>query len=398
VSIRFGTDGVRGPAGTWPIDEAGARTIGQAMAAYCQSKDIFVGRDTRESGPSLAAAVIEGLIAGGSTALDLGVVPTAAVSCAAALSPHSGGGIMVTASHNIWSDNGLKVVGGNGEKLHDTAGLAAFFDDVPPAEPGRVVVVPRPLLPWHSRLPDVDLSGLKILFDGAHGAAHACGPSVLEALGATVVRRGCSPSGTNINDSVGALHPPEDLQGCDLAICLDGDADRLVMVHPDRGVLNGDDLLWMLAGQGSGPVVGTVMTNGGLEAALGDRLIRVAVGDANVAAGMAQSGAKVGGEPSGHTMYEDGMPTSDGMATALEIFKRAQGGPLPVEGWTRWPQAHRNVRDAVLPEALPPAVAAELEGHRVLVRASGTEPVIRVMVEGADAERWADRIADALNS
>ncbi len=398
MSIRFGTDGVRGPAGTWPIDAAGARTIGRAVAAWCQGASVFVARDTRESGPELTGAVIQGLIAGGATALDLGVVPTAAVSCAASLAPKAGAGIMVTASHNPWSDNGIKVVDGTGGKLHDTRALTDLFDNPPDAALGQVVTVPRPLLPWHARLPDVDLSGRRILFDGAHGAAHACGPAVLEALGAQVVQRGCAPDGRNINDGVGALHPPTDLQGCDLAICLDGDADRLVMVDPEHGVLDGDDLLWMLAGQDTGPVVGTVMTNGGLEAALGDRLIRTQVGDANVAAGMLAHSAQIGGEPSGHIMLADGMPTSDGMATALEILQRAGAGPLPISGWTRWPQAHRNVRGAAVPESVPAAAEAEAAGHRVLVRASGTEPLVRVMVEGADAETWADRIAASLRA
>ncbi len=396
MSIRFGTDGVRGPAGVWPIDPKGARTIGRAVAAWCGGQDVFIGRDTRKSSPQLAAAVIEGLIAGGATALDLGVVPTAAVSCAAALSPMAGAGIMVTASHNPWQDNGLKVVDAQGEKLHDTDRLAAFFSDPPPASPGRVVVVPRPLLPWHTRLPEVDLTGRRILFDGAHGAAHACGPAVLQALGAEVVQVGCDPDGQNINTEVGALHPPTDLQGCDFAICMDGDADRLVMVHPTHGVLDGDDLLWMLARTGTGPVIGTVMTNGGLEQALADRLIRVSVGDANVAAGMVEHSAKVGGEPSGHTMFTGGMPTSDGMATALEVLRLAGDGALPVDGWTRWPQAKRNVRDATLPESMPEIDQARQAGLRVLVRASGTEPLIRVMVEGEGAEEWADTIAHAL--
>ena len=380
------------------MDRKGARTIGRAVAAWSGGRSIFVGRDTRESGPGLAAAVIEGLVAGGVTALDLGVVPTAAVSCAAGLDPGAGGGIMVTASHNAWTDNGIKVVDSAGAKLHDTSELTRFFEAQPETGPGKVVTVPRPLLPWHARLPEVDLQGRKILFDSAPGAAHACGPAVLQALGAEVVRRGCAPDGRNINDRVGALHPPTDLLGCDLAICLDGDADRLVMVDPDHGALDGDDLLWMLAGRSTGPVVGTVMTNSGLEVALGARLIRTEVGDAHVAAGMACHGAALGGEPSGHILFADGMPTSDGMATALEILRRAEGGPLPVAGWTRWPQARRDVRDAVVPESLPAITEAEDAGHRVLVRASGTEPLVRVMVEGADASVWADRIAGALGT
>ena len=168
------------------------------------------------------------------------------------------------------------------------------------------------------------------------------------------------------------------------------------MVHPTKGVLDGDDLLWMLSRGTSGPVVGTVMCNGGLEEALNGRLVRTAVGDANVHAEMHRLGAELGGEPSGHIMLRTGMPTSDGLYTALRILENAGAGPLPVDGWTRWPQAMRNVRNVPLATRLDSIVAAEATGHRVLVRASGTEPVVRVMVEGPNPDEWADAIEHAL--
>jgi phosphoglucosamine mutase len=190
--------------------------------------------------------------------------------------------------------------------------------------------------------------------------------------------------------------PPSDLRGCDFAICLDGDADRLVIVDPEHGILDGDDLLWMLSRGIPGPVVGTVMSNGGLEEALGDRLIRTGVGDAKVHAEMTRIGAALGGEPSGHIMLSGGMPTSDGLYTALRVLECAAGGPLPASGWTRWPQALRNVRNVSVDLEMKAIQEAKDAGHRVLVRASGTEPLVRVMVEGVDAADWADRIAQAL--
>jgi phosphoglucosamine mutase len=190
--------------------------------------------------------------------------------------------------------------------------------------------------------------------------------------------------------------PPTDLQGCDFAICLDGDADRLVMVDPDHGVLDGDDLLWILAQDTEGPIVGTVMSNGGLEEALAGRLVRTDVGDAKVHAEMVRIGAQLGGEPSGHIMIHGGMPTSDGLYTALRVLEVAGDGPLPIGGWNRWPQAKRNDRGVVLDPNLGVVQSAQDAGHRVLVRASGTEPVVRVMVEGPEAEMWAEQIAKAL--
>jgi len=397
VSIRFGTDGVRGTAGTWPIDGSGARLIGQALAAWSGQGQILVGRDTRQSSEPLSAILIEGLVAGGATAIDLGVVPTAAVSCAAAAGS-AAGGVMITASHNPWTDNGFKVVGASGYKLEDTEPLTRWFSDPPSGPGGQSMVADEPLGPWRAALPPIRLDGRRILLDAAHGAGTYCAAAVLEARGARVALRGCAPDGRNINDGVGALHPPADLGGCDLAIALDGDADRVSLTDPSHGILDGDDLLWMLTRHGSGPVVGTVMSNGGLEVALGSRLIRAPVGDANVAAAMAAHSAPIGGEPSGHLLFQDGMPTSDGLYTALRVLTAASDGSLPVDGWHRLPQAHRNVRDVTCPDGLTEITAAEAAGHRVLVRASGTEPVIRVMVEGDAAEDWADRIAAALPS
>lgn len=393
--IRFGTDGVRGAAGTWPITREGAATIGQGIGLWTQQGVVHIGQDTRESSTMLVDAVVDGLIRSGARAVRLGVVPTAAVSAAVA-ADGADAGIMITASHNPWMDNGLKVVDACGEKLVNTDDLVACFDSPPMALRGSVVAHPSPLEAWLAALPNPDLSGRSILLDGAHGAGASSAAMALRERGATVTEVANAPDGRNINHGVGAMHPPTDLQGCDIAICLDGDADRLVMVHPIKGVLDGDDLLWMLSRGTTGPVVGTVMCNGGLEEALNGRLIRTAVGDANVHAEMHRLGAELGGEPSGHIMLRNGMPTSDGLYTALRILENAGADALPVDGWIRWPQAMRNVRNVEPTTTLDPIAAAEATGHRVLVRASGTEPVVRVMVEGPDADRWADAIEHAL--
>jgi phosphoglucosamine mutase len=395
-SIRFGTDGVRGPAGKWPLDVSGARRIGSGIAAWVRGRRVLVGRDTRESGPALEAALIEGLVAGGVSVVRLGVVPTAAVSVAVLDDDSAHAGVMITASHNPWTDNGIKVVDRLGEKLLDATELTDHFHAPPSPGNGSVSDHPDPLTPWRKALPTVDLHGRHILLDAAHGAGAEAATLALEAAGATVKRVGCTPNGININDGVGAMHPPTDLHGCDFAICLDGDADRLVMVDPVHGILNGDDLLWMLSRGNTGPVVGTVMTNGGLEAALNGRLIRTAVGDAKVWAEMVRIDSPIGGEPSGHIMLRNGLPTSDGLYTALRILEIADGGPLPLGGWTRWPQSLRNVRNVSVDVDMAEIHEAEEAGCRVLVRASGTEPLVRVMVEGTGAEDWANRIAAAL--
>ena len=402
--IRFGTDGVRGPSGQWPITPEGARTIGVGLAAWLRSvasPTVLVGRDPRGSGPSLVAALLEGLSAGGVHARDLGVLPTAAVSCAVDALAASAG-VMVTASHNPAADNGIKVLGPGGRKLgeREARALELCFQQGFDAPGGRIDAVERPTAPWRDRLPTVDLRGLTLMLDAAHGAGAGCAPEVLEALGATVVRRGCAPDGTNINAGVGALHPPSAeavaAAGAQLAICLDGDADRVLLVCPESGLLDGDDVLWLLRTHTTGPLVGTVMSNGGLEAGLGGRLRRSPVGDAHVAAEMQQSGAQVGAEPSGHVLFADGLPTGDGLYTALRVLAAAAGSdgrpvlPLPSGGWDRWPVEQGSVRFSgprIDLDQLESLDAARRAGNRLVVRYSGTEPKLRILVEGPAAPR-----------
>ncbi len=391
--IEFGTDGVRGRSGDWPITEEGARIIGRAVAAWCQQGPVYVGRDTRASGAMLADALIEGLCEGGSDALDGGVMPTAAVSCAVASSACAAG-VVLTASHNPWQDNGIKVLDAGGRKPSSTATLEALFADAPSPGGGRRITPADPLAAWRDAMPLLDLSGLRILLDCAHGAAAHAAPELLTGMGAAVVEVGCRPDGYNINDGVGATHPPDDLGGCDLGICLDGDADRLILLD-ERGLLDGDDILWALAASVSGPVVGTVMTNGGLERALSGRLLRAAVGDRHVAAMMRDSGAQIGAETSGHVLFADGMPTGDGLYAALRVLA-ATGGYPQVPGWSRLPVASRSLRYSGPRrplEALSTPDDARAAGQRVIIRYSGTEPVLRILVEGEQADDWLSRIA-----
>ncbi|MFM2245794.1 MAG: phosphoglucosamine mutase [Pseudomonadota bacterium] len=417
--IRFGTDGLRGPAHAWPLDADGARTVGLGLARQLQPAHpaaparVLLGRDTRESGPLLVAALAEGLAAGGAAPIDAGVLPTAGLS-ALCVARGAAAALMVTASHNPWTDNGVKVLGPDGRKYDHAAALEAIFDALlgqggPPAAAGAapvVVVDPDPLGPWRDALPWPRLDGLRLLLDAAHGAAWSCAPAALEARGATVVRRGCAPTGRDINAGVGALHPPSPAEvraaGCALAICLDGDADRVVLVDPVAGQLDGDDLLWLLCRDSGAPVGGTIMCNGGLEAALGGRLRRSAVGDQPLWREMVASGAPVGAEPSGHVLFTDGMPTGDGLYAALRVLAAVAGPggaprlPLPVGGWTRWAQASRTLPAGRRPplSALASVAAAEAAGMRTVVRYSGTEPILRVQVEGPQApEPWAEAIA-----
>ena len=390
MSISFGTDGIRATAGIEPLTPQTLFRIGNAIAQSVGFQSLVViGKDTRESGDWISEALSKGIIAAGSHVRFGGVMPTAAVSCAT-IGEKAQRGIMVTASHNPFYDNGIKIFSSSGHKLQhkEQEQLQEFLTQDLHHIEGGTYQTSDLTQHWRNRLPQPDLTGMKILLDCAHGAAAPHAPKILEELGAAITRQGCSPNGKNINASVGALHPPKDITGHDLAICFDGDADRLMLVDSQNRILDGDDILWMLHKYYTGPLVGTVMSNGGLEEALQGRLKRSPVGDSNVEALMKSCGASLGAEPSGHVLFADGLPTGDGLYTILRILECIGKSPLS-SSWIRWPVCKENIRfhTRIDLDSLDSIKIAQDSGQRVIVRYSGTEPLLRIMVEGKEANR-----------
>ncbi len=385
MTVKFGTDGIRGRAGV-DIDEALAWRVGNAVASVLGG-EVWVARDTRSSSADLAHAVCAGIVAGGGRATNLGVLPTPGLSLRVR-DEQAAAGIMVTASHNPPEDNGLKVVGGGGRKL-DAATTAAVADAMTRSsqvsgghhrDAEGVEDYAKALLA--SLPPGEWLFGRKVVFDAAAGASAAAGLRVLRALGAEVIPF----SGPAINVDCGAVHPQFAAHvlresGADVALVLDGDGDRIALVDAGGNVLDGDALMWLCR---RGPrMVGTVMTNLGLERALAREsiaLTRTQVGDAHVAEAMTTSGAPLGGEPSGHLLFSDGPPTADGLYAGLRALSEAP--TLSTAGYTPSTQAHSALRDVELP-ALD-LTFVEAAGGRAVVRRSGTEPLVRVMVEHDD--------------
>ncbi len=420
--MKFGTDGLRGPAGT-VIDGVVAWRVGHGLGQYLRqsygSGVVAVGRDTRPSGPALLQAVVAGARAAGADVVDLGVLPTPALASVVRAEDY-GGAVMVTASHNLSADNGLKVLDRGGDKAGPAlraaleAELAAMRSPVPWGPRGALLSAPA-LDAWDP-CGGAQLSGLHIVLDAANGAGHDLGRARLEAAGARVTVLG-DGDGRRINLACGAVHPAQLVEavarsGADVGIALDGDGDRLAMViqaldsadAAQPAWLDGDAILWVLGHDlpAGGAIVGTVMSNLALEHGLGARgarFVRSAVGDAEVWAAMQAEGALLGGEPSGHLMFRGGAHDpvgSCGLATAARVL--ALGLPTVRDRLARWRPATQ--RSGVIARAaLPPelssaeAIAARVasasarllaEGARVVVRPSGTEPIIRVMVEHAD--------------
>lgn len=431
----FGTDGIRGVAGEPPLDARTVAAFGMALgewALHHGSRSVLIGMDTRESGPDLAAQVAAGLRKAGAEPLLAGIVTTPAVSYLTRTGPFSAG-VMISASHNPYHDNGLKVFAHDGLKLPDAEelrietrifqlvneGVEAAPDSSTPADAGLAAAY----LDFLASAAPHGLAGLSVVLDCANGAACHLAPALFRRLGARVVETACSPDGRNINDGCGALHV-EPLrrrvleEKADFGAAFDGDADRCILVSRSGRVLNGDHIL-LLAGRRLRPraVVATVMSNLGLERALaseGIGLIRTAVGDRYVLEEMLRQDLPLGGEQSGHVIFRDFSTAGDGMLTALRAasIARACGATLDelVEDFIVYPQRLVNVR---FREKKPldqlPAVQHEIRetehefgpAGRVLVRFSGTEPLARVMVEGPDAERVefrARRIAAAIEA
>lgn len=415
----FGTDGVRGTYGSAIMNEAFAWRLGAAAARYARergaaSTTVYIGRDTRASGVSLEAALAGGLAAEGFTPVSLGVVPTPAVSLALRSAP-AAFGVVITASHNPAADNGIKFFGPQGIKLTDEE--EARIEELLPDEAGQ----PLPTLgSFDARslyvakaaalLPAGSLQGWKIVLDGANGAGCGTSREVLEKLGAEVVPIGCAPDGRNINDGLGSQHPEKmaaavKAQGARLGIAHDGDADRCILCDEHGEVLDGDEILTMLALHAlrlrrlpRDILVITVQSNLGVDAALaaaGGRTLRTPVGDRYVIERMRDEGAMLGGESSGHVICAEISPTGDGLVAALKVLEvmLAQRQPLSVARRVlrKFPQvtAALTVKEKKPLETLPTltrtiaAIEARLGAQgRVLVRYSGTEPKLRLLVEG----------------
>ncbi len=439
----FGTDGVRGEVGTAPITPDFIMQLGHATGRVLRAQAkpgkrpaVLIGKDTRISGYMLEAALEAGLSAAGVDTYLTGPLPTPAIAyLTRALRVQAG--LVISASHNPFPDNGIKFFNAQGDKLSDEAELAieAEIDKglrcVSSGELGkakRVNDAAGRYIEFCKRAFPADLSlrGLKIVVDCAHGAAYQVGPAVFHELGADVVSLGASPDGMNINKGVGATHP-EYLSEmvvkheADLGIALDGDADRLLMVDRNGKTYDGDQLVYIIAshraskGELGGGVVGTQMTNYGLEQAFARRgmpFARAKVGDRYVLEVLREKNWLIGGENSGHILCLDRHSTGDAIIAALEVLRALVEGNASLaeaaSDVTLLPQELINVRiDKASPWADKPAVKAvlaeweaKLTGHgRILLRPSGTEPVVRVMVEaedGAVAKAGAAAIAEAV--
>ena len=427
----FGTDGIRGEVGSDVTAELSlvlGRAVGHRFGGTARS--VVLGRDTRRSGEMLGAALAAGLMSTGTDVLDLGVVTT---PCLVHASLSHAAGIMVSASHNPAVDNGLKVVvGGRKAGDDDEADLERLMADPSPvlsrpnAELGRLRTVTGPVESYRRHLVEAAgqaLRGLRIAIDCANGSASGIAPDLLRSLGAEVTVLFASPDGTNINEACGSTHPERLAQtvadaGLDLGLALDGDADRLIAADERGNLVDGDAIMGICAlarlADGSlrnSVLVATVMSNGGLERAVtdaGGRMIRTPVGDRHVLEAMEREDATLGGEQSGHIIFRDRATTGDGLLTAIELARAMQEAGKPLSalaaGIPKLPQVVINsvVRrrddwrdDPDFSAAVDRATADIGDRGRILVRPSGTEPKIRIMVEGDDAAEI-DRIAREL--
>ena len=441
----FGTDGVRGRVGVAPITPdfvmrlgyAAGRVLVKSRSGSASKPTVLIGKDTRISGYMLEASLEAGFSAAGVDVMLAGPMPTPAIAYLTRALRLSAG-VVISASHNPYQDNGIKFFSESGSKLPDAveSAIEALLDD-------PIVCVASEKLGKARRLDDargryiefckstfpneLDLRGLKIVVDCAHGAAYHIAPDVFHELGAEVVPIGTQPNGLNINDGFGATAPEAlaeavKAQTADLGIALDGDADRLLMVDAAGRIYNGDELLYVMVKDRLviGPVpgaVGTLMTNMALEVAfkrMGVGFARAKVGDRYVLEVLQERGWQLGGEGSGHLLFLDKHTTGDGIVSALQVLSalKRSGKTLPecLADMQLFPQTLVNVtvakgydwqaNAALMKEKA--AVEAELgDNGRVLIRASGTEPLIRVMVEAEDAGRadaMAHRIADTLRT
>jgi phosphoglucosamine mutase len=431
----FGTDGIRGAANV-DLTPILAYDLGRAVGYLLDGagRNVAVGQDTRRSGDMLVAALSAGLTAVGADALQLGVVTTPCLAYLAATGNHAAG-IMVSASHNPASDNGLKVLSGGrkvDDEVEDELERLIFQAEALPGrsndELGRVVHDRSSVERYVEHLveaADDALAGLRIGLDCANGSAAMIAPELFTRLGADVTAINAAPDGTNINRDAGSTHPDGLARlvverGMDMGFAFDGDADRLIAVDHRGGVVDGDAVMGICALRmlrdgtlRNGTLVATVMSNGGLQGAIeaaGGQMLRTPVGDRHVLEAMERAGANLGGEQSGHVIFRDRATTGDGMLTAIELVKavRAEGGPTLAELAARIPRLPQVMINSAVRHKdawqLDPAFAAAVADAssrlgaqgRILVRPSGTEPWLRIMVEGERLEEITE-IAHALD-
>ena len=433
----FGTDGIRGRVGNDKINPEFILKLGWAAGRVLGKRvgsKVLIGKDTRISGYMLESALEAGLVAAGIDIHLLGPMPTPGIAYLTR-TLHAQAGIVISASHNPHYDNGIKFFSGDGKKLPDTIereieremdqhmstvesgllGKAYRVDDAA----GRYIEFCKSSIPWI-----MSLRGLKLVVDCAHGATYHIAPHVFEELGAEVIAIGNQPNGVNINDGVGSTHiaalqQEVRKQGADAGIALDGDGDRVIMVDEEGDVMDGDEILYVIArsrqnmGAMTGSVVGTLMSNLGLEHALqqlGIGFERVNVGDRYIMERLEQENWILGGEPSGHIICLDRTTTGDGIVAALQVLAEMVGSRKSLkelcQGVEKYPQELINVRlengvDVMgsprMQDAVKEAEKELADSGRVVLRPSGTEPLIRVMVEGRDAVQVSEltsRLAD----
>lgn len=435
----FGTDGIRGKANIYPMTGEVAMALGRAVTFYFQSSNqhlpeslrkkptIVIGKDTRLSCYMLEQAIASGVCSQGGRAILTGPLPTAGVAFVTK-SMRADAGIMISASHNPYYDNGIKIFDRDGKKLPDSVEIQLeelildqtkidtktneYLGNAKRLEEaiGRYVVQAK-----NAFSPSESLKGMRLVVDCAHGASYKVAPLIFEELGAEVIPLGINPNGTNINDQCGALHPSHCAKAvstyrADLGICLDGDADRLVVVDDTGRIVEGDQLIALIAKylletnqlESSKPIVGTVMTNMAAEnflKNLGLTLKRSKVGDRYVVEQMEETGATFGGEPSGHLIFKNISTTGDGIVAALKTLECIKYYKKPlselIANIELYPQVIKNVKVARrVPLESCKEIQAEVKNAesklknngRVLLRYSGTEPLVRVMVEGKNQQ------------
>jgi phosphoglucosamine mutase len=431
----FGTDGIRGEANRHPMTAEVALRVGLAAGKLFRSRDdrrhlVVIGKDTRLSGYMIEPALVAGFTSVGMDVRLFGPLPTPAVAMMTR-SMRADLGVMISASHNNFEDNGIKLFGPDGYKLSDEQelGIEAFMDEglqeglAAPRTLGRVLRIDDAQARYveivKATFPrNFSLSGLRVVIDSANGAAYKVAPTALYELGAEVIEIGDSPNGMNINEECGSTHPSTMTKAvkdyrADIGIALDGDADRLVICDERGVVIDGDQIMALIAGAWAkdgrlraGGVVATVMSNLGLERFLQSRgltLERTAVGDRYVMQRMREGGFNLGGEQSGHLILSDFSTTGDGLIAALQVLAVLKAEDKPMSALAQQfepaPQRLENVRhsggkpldNAKVKDAIATAESRLAGSGRIVVRASGTEPLIRIMAEGDD-EKLIDKL------